>query len=587
MALPTDRTSSSTIPEHVNDHNTLHAQHNDLEGHAADTTVVHGITDTAALETTTGSSAKVAAHEADTTSVHGITDTSALALTSHGHASLVLTPQTAPAYQAGLLFYNSDDQSMGFYNNEADVTLNVGQETWVRVRNSSGATIANGAAVYINGNHAGSGLPTVALARADVRATAGCIGLATHSIENNTIGFVTTLGIVHGLNTVAFTNGDRLFLSATTAGTLTVTEPVSPNLSVGVAFVTKAAGAPDGTLDVLLRLPGPPLAHASTHDAGGGDALAIDAAAATGSLRTLGTGATQAAVGSHGHSGAYVAATDFDAAGDLMVGTGSDTYAKLTKGSALQVLRVNSGATALEYADASGSDWVPGDYGDGSDGVVNFDGSTTVLGLAPAASVYTLTRDVFLASGSQISGSAIVKTAHFRIFCRGTLTIGASAAVTGDGAAGVLGVNGSALAVKTIGPNGQGGTGGVGGNGITGTAMTISSVGGTGGTSGASSGGGSGGGQAGGTATLLATSSVPRSVVTAVGLVALGNAVGWRGGGGGGGGGGLILIYHTKSGAGSTFTAATNVPGGGGGAAQGAGRTGVAGSNGTIYEVVH
>lgn len=38
-------------------------------------------------------------------------------------------------------------------------------------------------------------------------------------------------------------------------------------------------------------------AHASRHDAGGADAMAIDAAAGTGSLRTLGTGATQAAAG--------------------------------------------------------------------------------------------------------------------------------------------------------------------------------------------------------------------------------------------------------------------------------------------------
>lgn len=38
-------------------------------------------------------------------------------------------------------------------------------------------------------------------------------------------------------------------------------------------------------------------AHAALHNAGGADALAIDAAAATGSLRTLGTGATQATAG--------------------------------------------------------------------------------------------------------------------------------------------------------------------------------------------------------------------------------------------------------------------------------------------------
>jgi hypothetical protein len=40
----------------------------------------------------------------------------------------------------------------------------------------------------------------------------------------------------------------------------------------------------------------------------------------------------------------------WDAAGDLAVGTGANTAAKLTMGSALQVLRVNAAGTALEYA---------------------------------------------------------------------------------------------------------------------------------------------------------------------------------------------------------------------------------------------
>jgi hypothetical protein len=40
-----------------------------------------------------------------------------------------------------------------------------------------------------------------------------------------------------------------------------------------------------------------PVAHKTSHEPGGGDAMAVDAAAATGSLRTLGTGALQATAG--------------------------------------------------------------------------------------------------------------------------------------------------------------------------------------------------------------------------------------------------------------------------------------------------
>lgn len=73
----------------------------ELDAHAADTTSVHGITDTSVLETTSGAQTKadaaqstaetyadsaVATHSADTTSVHGIADTSALETTTGAQA---------------------------------------------------------------------------------------------------------------------------------------------------------------------------------------------------------------------------------------------------------------------------------------------------------------------------------------------------------------------------------------------------------------------------------------------------------------------------------------------------------------------
>jgi hypothetical protein len=46
-------------------------------------------------------------------------------------------------------------------------------------------------------------------------------------------------------------------------------------------------------------------------------------------------------------------ATTFDAAGDLVYGTGADTFTKLTLGTAGQILAVNAGATAPEWVTAS------------------------------------------------------------------------------------------------------------------------------------------------------------------------------------------------------------------------------------------
>jgi hypothetical protein len=66
---------------------------------------------------------------------------------------------------------------------------------------------------------------------------------------------------------------------------------------------TSAAAGNDGRFTDARA----PTAHRLTHEPGGADAMAVDAAAATGSLRTLGTTATAAAAGDHAHA---PAATD-------------------------------------------------------------------------------------------------------------------------------------------------------------------------------------------------------------------------------------------------------------------------------------
>jgi hypothetical protein len=56
---------------------------------------------------------------------------------------------------------------------------------------------------------------------------------------------------------------------------------------------------------------------------------------------------------SGGGGGAVATDVIWDAAGDLAVGSGSNTAVRLARGSALQVLRVNAGGTDLEYATPS------------------------------------------------------------------------------------------------------------------------------------------------------------------------------------------------------------------------------------------
>ncbi len=157
----------------------------------------------------------------------------------NGNASYVnFTPGSPPAYSEGRVFYDSSDKSLSYYNDETDITMNIGREMWARVRNNSGATILNGKAVYINS--AIGQLPTIRLAIASTLPSSRVIGLATHDIGDNENGYVTIIGEVKGLNTNSFNDGDILYLSAVSAGELTATKPSSPNLVVQMGVVEHA-----------------------------------------------------------------------------------------------------------------------------------------------------------------------------------------------------------------------------------------------------------------------------------------------------------------------------------------------------------
>lgn len=169
-------------------------------------------------------------------------------VTSNG-SDLILTGQASPTYTQGKLVYDTDNESLTFFNNDSNVSLQIGQESWLRVINKTGSTIANGAAVYLNGSDVTSGLQTIALAKADASATVIGAGLTTEAIANNTSGYVTVIGVVHGLDTSGFTAGATVFISATTAGNLVSTAPTAPNYRYRIGIVG-VSSATVGTINV-------------------------------------------------------------------------------------------------------------------------------------------------------------------------------------------------------------------------------------------------------------------------------------------------------------------------------------------------
>ena len=122
------------------------------------------------------------------------------------------------------------------------MTLQVGQESYLRVRNISGDMIPDGSPVYISG--ADQGLPTIELAKSDDISTLNAVSITTHNVPNNTNGYTTLTGAVNDVDTSEFGPGDTLYVSDSTAGIITNERPKSPSIAhrVGVATEIGAMG---------------------------------------------------------------------------------------------------------------------------------------------------------------------------------------------------------------------------------------------------------------------------------------------------------------------------------------------------------
>ncbi len=210
-------------------------------------------------------------------------------------------------------------------------------------------------------------------------------------------------------------------------------------------------------------------------------------------------------------------------------------------------------AVRKDYVD---SRLVSNNYGDGSDGPVDMDGTNTYASFASkSGSTYTLTRDVF-ATTLRVRVGSTLKMANFHVFANtsilneGTMSNDGNAGTAASGE--TQGTGGAATAVGSMPANiagGNGASGGVnnapGNNGSAGSnanhsvSATTSGAGGNGGTSGTNAGGTGG---ASGTNTGAAL-NIPRSLpgaymlfdVNGTAIIALNTAPGAGGGGGGGG----------------------------------------------------
>ena len=167
-----------------------------------------------------------------------------------GAVSLTYTDVNA----IGSITSNDGSVSVSTASGVADLSVSVAASTTnviCQVRNSTGATLTKGTAVYISG--ATGQIPTVskALATSDTY-SAQTLGLLNADLANNSNGYVTIIGLIAEIDTSAYTDGQQLYLSGTTAGTLTGTKTYAPTHLVYVAVV-EYAHAVHGKLFVKVQ----------------------------------------------------------------------------------------------------------------------------------------------------------------------------------------------------------------------------------------------------------------------------------------------------------------------------------------------
>ena len=158
------------------------------------------------------------------------------------------TPTNIPT-AAGSMYYNDTDGTLDLKLKGGNVTLQIGQESVIRVVNKTATNItllqANYQAVRLTGAQGQRMKVDLAQATTDPL-SAETIGLVTETIANNQEGFVTTSGLVRGINTTGslqsetWADGDILYLSPTVAGRITKVKPSAPNHLIIIGYVVHA-----------------------------------------------------------------------------------------------------------------------------------------------------------------------------------------------------------------------------------------------------------------------------------------------------------------------------------------------------------
>lgn len=170
--------------------------------------------------------------------------------------TLTLNP-SGEKIDAGELSYNTAEDTFDLTHLNG-VTQQIGFETYMRCKNDTGSTIANGSVVGFAGVN-GEIKVSKYIANGSVRELY-FVGVTTFEMADDAVGAVTIYGKVRGIDTTGtpvsetWAAGDILYASPATAGALTKVRPTAPNVVIAVAAVLSVS-ATEGVILVRPTIP--------------------------------------------------------------------------------------------------------------------------------------------------------------------------------------------------------------------------------------------------------------------------------------------------------------------------------------------
>lgn len=142
------------------------------------------------------------------------------------------------------MMWDDAEGTLSFGLKGGNVDLHIGQKEIHQAVNKSGVNLTKGKVVAVLGAQGNR----ISITRAQANAEATSIhtfGFTAEAINNNNTGFVTSSGILDGLNTLtdsegnAMVEGDTLYLSTSVLGGYTKVKPTAPNHLVILGFVVR------------------------------------------------------------------------------------------------------------------------------------------------------------------------------------------------------------------------------------------------------------------------------------------------------------------------------------------------------------